>query len=202
MLVRHGQSTWNVERRFQGQLDPPLTDLGREQARRLASRLATRPLVAIYTSDLSRARQTAQPLARCLGLPLLLEPGLKEVALGEWEGRTREEVMATHPELWQAWLQEPDWDLVPGSEGSGPFEARVRATVEAIFTRHPRQEVVCFTHGGVIQVALAAAIGSRPHAIYPFVIENCSLTVLRRVGSRTLVGPIDDTCHLDGELSS
>src|SRR5437868_5329919 len=99
-LVRHGESTWNWERRVQGQHDPPLSKRGRQQARELAAKLAGHPLAGFYSSDLSRARETAEPLAESLGREPALLPGLREIALGQWEGKTREELQAEFPAEW------------------------------------------------------------------------------------------------------
>jgi broad specificity phosphatase PhoE len=196
LLVRHGESTWNAERRIQGQLDPPLTELGREQARRLAARFRSRPAAALYASDLCRASQTAEPVEQVLEMEAAPTRELREIALGDWEGKTREDLIAEFPDLWSAWAREPDWDLVPGGEGAEPFERRVRAILADLFDRHPGGDVVVVTHGGVIQTALAGVVGRRTRGVFPFVIHNASLTVLQRFGGRTVVTVVNDTCHL------
>jgi broad specificity phosphatase PhoE len=198
LLVRHGESTWNSERRVQGQHDPPLSRRGKQQARELAARLAGHPLAAFYTSDLRRAVETAEPLAETLGREPAPLPGLREIALGQWEGKSREELMAEFPELWAAWSQRPSWDLVPGGEGSGPFERRVLETLAWLQAQHPIGDVLCVTHGGVIQVLLGSVVapGRGSDGLFPFVIENCSLTVLQRTGARTVVMSVNDVCHL------
>jgi broad specificity phosphatase PhoE len=196
LLVRHGESTWNAERRIQGQLDPPLTELGREQARRVAARFRGRRAAALYASDLCRASQTAEPVEKVLEMEAVLTKELREITLGAWEGRTREDLIAEFPELWSAWAREPDWDLVPGGEGAERFERRVRAVLADLFDRHPGGDVVVVTHGGVIQTALAGVVGRRTRGVFPFVIHNASLTVLQRFGGRTVVTVVNDTCHL------
>jgi broad specificity phosphatase PhoE len=196
LLVRHGESTWNAERRIQGQLDPPLTELGREQARRVAARFRGRGAAALYASDLCRASQTAEPVEKVLEMEAVLTKELREIALGAWEGRTREELIAEFPEVWSAWAREPDWDLVPGGEGAERFERRVRAVLADLLDRHQGGDVVVVTHGGVIQTALAGVVGRRTRGVFPFVIHNASLTVLQRFGGRTVVTVVNDTCHL------
>src|SRR5690348_13914028 len=101
LLVRHGESTWNAARRMQGQLDPPLSERGLAQALEVGERLAGRRLGAFYCSDLVRARQTAELIASAVGMDPVPDPGLREIALGAWEGKTREEVMAEYPEEWE-----------------------------------------------------------------------------------------------------
>src|SRR5262252_6100524 len=159
LLVRHGESTWNAARRIQGQLDPPLSDLGMAQSREVGERLAGLRLAGLYCSDLVRARQTAELIAGAVGLEPQAEPGLREIALGAWEGKTREELIDEYPDLWERWSREPDWDIVPGGEGAQPFAERVNATLVRLRDRHPRGDVICVTHGGVIQVAVLDVVG-------------------------------------------
>jgi broad specificity phosphatase PhoE len=93
---------------MQGQLDPPLSDFGFEQARCAAERFVGHRLEAFYSSDLVRTWQTAEVIGRAIGMDPVAEPGLREIALGEWEGKTREEVIDDYPELWEQWVREPD----------------------------------------------------------------------------------------------
>lgn len=196
LLVRHGQSTWNDQRRIQGQLDPPLSELGREQARRVAGRLAGMQVAGFYCSDLARTRETAAEVARALHLDPVPVRQLREVALGDWEGLTAAEIAERYPDLWQRWLARPSWDIVPGSEGSAAFEDRVRAAIDDLALRHPSGNVVVVTHGGVIQVALAGVIGSMHDALFPFVIDNCSISTIVRGPRRSTITGVNDTGHL------
>jgi probable phosphoglycerate mutase len=198
LLVRHGESTWNWERRVQGQHDPPLSRRGRQQSRELADRLSGHHVAGFYSSDLRRAWETAEPLVESLGREPVPVTGLREIALGQWEGKTREELEAEYPAEWVEWSRKPSWDLVPDGEGAAPFERRVLATLETIQAEHPIGDVICVTHGGVIQVLLGNVVapGRGSDGLFPFVIENCSLTVLQRTGTRTVVTSVNDVCHL------
>jgi broad specificity phosphatase PhoE len=131
-----------------------------------------------------------------LGVEAVPDRLLREISLGRWEGKTREELRAEFPELWEAWTRQPDWDLVPEGEGAEPFERRVADAVHGLFERHPGGDVVVVTHGGVIQSALAGVVGRRTRGLFPFVIHNASLTVLQRLNGRTVVTAVNDTCHL------
>jgi broad specificity phosphatase PhoE len=177
-------------------LDPPLSDRGLAQAQEVAERFLGHRLEGLYTSDLVRARQTAERIGAAAGLEPVDEPGLREIALGAWEGKTREELIEEYPDLWARWSQEPDWDIVPGGEGAQPFARRVDAALERIRERHPHGDVVCVAHGGVIQVAILGVVGRASRGIFPFLIENCSLTVIQRTARRTVVTAVNDTCHL------
>jgi probable phosphoglycerate mutase len=195
--VRHGQSTWNHERRIQGQLDPPLSEDGRRQAARLGRRLGPRRLAGFYTSDLKRAFETAQLIGRSLAIEPTPIPELREIFLGEWEGLRTVEIAERYPQAWTAWQEEPNWDLVPGGESAALFEARVAAALESIFNRHERGEVLVVTHGGVIQIALGRVVGRPSRGLFPFKIQNASISVIERTSGRVVVGGVNDIAHLE-----
>jgi phosphoserine phosphatase len=196
IFIRHGTSTWNDERRIQGQLDPPLSEKGRDQARKLAARFRDTQVDGFYSSDLARARETAEAIAEVIGRSPEFRPEFREVALGEWEGLQREEIMARYPEQWSQWSEHPSWDIVPGGEGADAFESRVGAAIEGLVDRHRSGRVLVVTHGGVIQVALLRVVGRSSNGLFPFTIKNTSLTVLQGTPERLLVGRVNDTCHL------
>ncbi|GAC1656634.1 MAG: histidine phosphatase family protein [Candidatus Dormibacteraceae bacterium] len=196
-MIRHGASTWNDERRIQGQLDPPLSESGRDQARRLAARLAGIELDGFYSSDLERALATARTLGAAIGREPELLPGFREIALGEWEGLRGTEIKERQPDLWAQWVANPSWDLVPGGEGTEAFEARVATALAELRARHPSGRVVVVTHGGVIQVALLLALGRGSNGLFTFLIENTSMTVFDIREERTVVAKVNDTGHLD-----
>jgi broad specificity phosphatase PhoE len=196
-LVRHGQSTWNHERRIQGQLDPPLSDEGRRQAARLGKRLAGRTFSALYTSDLKRAAETAQLVGQAVGVVGMPMAELREIYLGQWEGLRTEELAERFPEAWASWTDEPDWDLVPGGEGSAAFEARVSLALDRLFARHPQDDVLVVTHGGVIQIALHHVVGRPGRGIFPFRIQNTSVSILEKRNGRVVVSGVNDIGHLE-----
>ena len=196
VFIRHGTSTWNDERRIQGQLDPPLSEKGRDQARKLGARFRDTQVDGFYCSDLGRARETAEAIAEVIGKSPEFRPELREVALGEWEGLQRDEIMARYPEQWSLWTEHPSWDIVPGGEGTDAFESRVGAAIEGLIERHRSGRVLVVTHGGVIQVALLRVVGRSSNGLFPFTINNTSLTVLQGTADRLVVGRVNDTCHL------
>ena len=133
LLVRHGETDWNAERRWQGHADVPLNERGREQARALAERLAGESIDAIYSSDLSRARDTADIVGARLDVPVAVDPDLREIDVGAVEGLTAEESAA-----FEGWQGEPKED----------HSERVLAAISRIAERHPGERILVVTHGG------------------------------------------------------
>jgi len=170
ILVRHGETEWNVIGRYQGQADPPLNECGLTQAHRLAEMLAGAGLQAIYTSPLRRAYQTAAVLSQKLDLPLHQEPRLMEIHQGDWEGRLRSDIAARYPALFQQWLSEPWATTPPGGESLAQVQARVYAAVDDILARHPGQRLALVTHR--IPIAL---IKVRFQGLDPDVVRSLDL---------------------------
>jgi len=143
LLVRHGQSVWNASGRWQGQADPPLSDLGRHQARVAADALGTPDV--IVASDLERANHTALILSETLGVgPVIIEPDLRERDAGEWAGLTRDEIEAAWPGYLEA-RRRP-----PGFEDEALLVARALAAIRRIHDEFEGGDVVAVTHGGVV----------------------------------------------------
>jgi probable phosphoglycerate mutase len=143
LLARHGETDWNRELRFQGHADEPLNDTGRRQAGELAARLVGEPITAVYASDLRRASETAEIVAHELGLPFQLDARLREIDVGSWQGRTREQ------------LDGAGWD----GESYDRHRERVVAAVYAIARSHPGERVLVVAHGGTLRRVQEAALG-------------------------------------------
>ncbi|HEX8206153.1 MAG TPA: histidine phosphatase family protein [Solirubrobacteraceae bacterium] len=156
LLARHGETTENRERRFQGQKDVPLNDHGREQARALAETAAgeQRPIVALYTSPLVRARETAEIVGERIGLEPRPDERLKEVDVGAWQDRLKDDVERDEPEAWAAFRAAGDAFRFPGGESFAEQQERVIAALVDITQRGELPAlVVC--HRGVVRCALA-----------------------------------------------
>lgn len=159
ILIRHGETDWNRELRFQGHIDVPLNDTGHEQARRLGLALAHAPVRHIVCSDLLRTQQTAAPAAQQLGLPVRTTVTLREQAFGVGEGLRAEEIREKHPEAWDGWLRfEADRSL-PGGESTRQFHARVMQALADIAAQHVGEPVLVVTHGGVLDMVWRTARG-------------------------------------------
>lgn len=158
-LVRHGQTDWNVAGRYQGQADPPLNATGLAEAGQAAESMAHQPLAAIYTSDLQRAEQTAQVIARRAGMAYQLEPLLREVRLGDWEGQLYRHIEARYPQLIAARSQDPLDFRPPNGESLREVAKRVWAVADRIAARYPGQQVTLVSHGLALAAILTRAGG-------------------------------------------
>jgi len=157
LLVRHGQTDWNLAHRWQGHIDIPLNETGRRQARLLARRLETLPIKAIYTSDLIRASETANIVAEPLGILPIPDPALRERNGGKFQSLTFDELEEQYPETWPRVRLE---NATP-PEGESLFEVagRLTATYEAIARRHTGQLVLLVSHGGALNLLIATIVG-------------------------------------------
>jgi broad specificity phosphatase PhoE len=164
LLVRHGQSTWNAVGRWQGQADPPLSELGEEQAGDAAEHLAAVGFSCVVASDLRRARRTAEILARALNLDLRTDPGLREIDVGDWTGLTRVEIEARWPGDLADW-SEGRRESTPGGETRTHLTDRARSTLARVAAdAGPGDRVLVVTHGALIR-NLDRVLGLAPHAI-------------------------------------
>jgi probable phosphoglycerate mutase len=161
IAVRHGETAWNVDTRIQGQRNIPLNPQGTWQAERLAQALRSHtPFAAIYSSDLLRTMDTAQPIASATGVGITPEPGLRERGFGEFEGLTFTELELHSPVDTARWRQrDPDW-APPGGETLTAVRDRITATVQRLAQRHVGEQIVLVTHGGVFDALYRVAVGS------------------------------------------
>ncbi|MBX2803200.1 MAG: histidine phosphatase family protein [Myxococcales bacterium] len=202
--MRHGESApgrvGEPTPKLEGHSDPALDPRGEEEARRVAERLRGASLAAVYVSPLRRTRQTAGPLVRALGMEPVVEPRIREVYLGEWEGVTfRKNTTERHP-IALRMFAEQRWDVIPGAEPQQAFFGRLREAVSDIAARHPDQRVALFTHGGVIASIAHLATQSAPFAFLG--ADNGSLTHVVIHADRWLVRRFNDTSHLATDLDA
>ncbi|HWB21334.1 MAG TPA: histidine phosphatase family protein [Gaiellaceae bacterium] len=156
-LARHAETDWNRDRRWQGHADPPLNATGLEQAEELAERLAAEQLDAIYSSDLVRAVETAEAVARGRQLAVIRDSGLREIDVGEWSGLTTDEIRDRYPEAFAR--HEAGGDGWIEGEPHAEMHARVVGAVTRIAEANPGGRVLCVLHGGTIRALLAQAEG-------------------------------------------
>ena len=200
-LVRHGQSqAGDPENPFplvDGHGNPPLTDLGHAQARAVGERLRAERVDAIYASSLVRTQETAAPLADHLALDVRIEPELREVFLGEWEGGVFRKMIhdATHPAVAE-WRATGDWGAVPGAETNAELTERCARAVHRIHDAHRGHHVVAFVHGGVIAALLSVA--TRGVLAATAGADNGSIHRLCLTADQWILRGFNDCGHLDG----
>jgi broad specificity phosphatase PhoE len=195
-LVRHGITVWNQERRMQGHTDVPLAQEGVEQARMLAGRLADIPIDVVWSSDLARAWQTAEAIAAPRRLPVVRSPLLRERNLGEWEGLTREEIIARgDEERLNAYLQDSIANPPPGESYAEVWNRLLRAQ-EEIRRAHPEGTVVVVGHGGSLRVLLCDALAAPMTSMRHIALDNASLSLIEYAPDTARVRLMNDTGHL------
>ena len=198
LLARHGQSTWNAERRFQGATDIALSALGRAQAAALGEALAGYRVTAAYASPYRRARETAEIALAGGGVPLSTMDELRELSLGDWEGCTVDEVSGREGDPYRAWLLAPHDCPPPNGEPLDAVYRRVQSAVERISAAHGEDEdVLVVAHGGVISVYACVLLGCSFNSLWRLRVDNASLTVVK---PPRLVS-LNDTAHLTGPLA-
>ena len=197
IVVRHGETDWNRQHRFQGQIDVPLNDVGRAQAARLAQRLADEAFDAVVASDLQRARATADVAAATHAIAS--EPLWREQSFGVLEGLDAPTIVERHPQLWAHWLRhDADYALPGGGESVRTFHQRVLQAVRQLALQYRGARVAVFTHGGVLDMLWRAARNAPLHGPRTCDIPNTGINRLRwRDGTLEIV-QWADAAHLEG----
>jgi 2,3-bisphosphoglycerate-dependent phosphoglycerate mutase len=198
IVVRHGETQWNVEERIQGHGDSPLTDKGLAQAEAIAARLAQEPFDVLVASDLGRAMRTAQAIARRCGPDVIADARLRERSFGAGEGMTYAEVDRAWPDVFSR-MRETDPDFViPGGESRRQFHERVRDAFVALAREHVGRRVAVVAHGGVLAVLYRVIHDipvARPHAVP---ISNASYNAVAFEADAWSLEAWDDVAHLPG----
>jgi broad specificity phosphatase PhoE len=177
-VVRHGETAWTRERRFSGSRDLPLTDAGHAQAEAVACRLAATPVAALYSSPLLHARETAEWIAKPHRLEVLLEPALREMEFGAWEGLTPDEVATRSPAGWAAWQDSPQALTSHGGESLAAVATRVAGIVERLRGAHHDGSVVIVSHAIVIRLMVLSALGLGPERLWSVDASPAGVTEL------------------------
>ena len=197
ILIRHGETQWNREGRIQGyHADSPLTENGREQARRLAERLKGEGLLALHSSDAGRARQTAAPIAAAVELQIVYDAALRERDYGVFEGRTYGEVEREHPDAYAKFRSRDPAYAPPGGESGAQFRDRIMATLERVAVSAEGGCAAVVTHGGVLGVIFRHVAGAAPDTKRDYSLHNASLNRLVVSGGCWSIEAWGDVAHL------
>ncbi len=196
ILVRHGETYWNETHKFQGISDIELSSKGLSQAQSLAESLKGETLVAIYTSPLIRARQTAEQIARYHPCPMITDEGLKELNQGQLEGLTGEDLRRKFPGFLEKWIQDPERIPLPQGESLGDLQRRAWASIERITGEYPEGTVVVVAHSFVNLTILCRVLEIPLHHFRRFRQDATGKNVIEFSERGAVLYCLNDTCHL------
>ena len=200
--MRHGETIWNRERRYQGQSDIPLTGEGRTQARILSERLKNEKIDVIYASDLSRTIETAEIIAKYHGQKVLTAPLMRELSFGIWEGMTYDEIIQKWPQEYKEWQADPYNKKPPEGETLSELCQRVSKFLMETAKKHPESRILVVSHAGPIRAVLSVLLNLRQDFFWKFKISNTSLTIIEYDGQKELaesnafIVTVNNTYHL------
>lgn len=206
ILASNGNTPWDKDKIFQGSKDIPLDDLGREEAWAVGKWLKDENIHAVYTSPLSRARDTAIAIARHHNLEVLDLPGLADLSYGDWDGVPWKEVKVKYADLYRQWEAAPHTVCLPNGEPLAVLRTRALGAVEEVVQRHPDQTVLFVAHRAVNKVLIAAFIGLDNSNFWRIAQDTTGINRFhlledgRRVGKTWHIISINETCHLRGMI--
>jgi len=201
ILVRHGETVWNLEKRYQGQLDSPLTERGMAQAEAIAARLECCPFDHLYASDLGRAWKTAEAIARSTGHEIVPEPRLRERDFGIFHGLDRATMREKYPEEYRQYTGDYAAYVVPGGESLEQLSGRAVTCLEELAARHAGGRLVLVSHGGALSAVIKHVLGIAVAAPRPFRLFNAGFNLIARDSGSWMLEILGDVSHLrDGGL--
>ena len=196
-LIRHAQTAWNAEGRFQGQVDTTLSPTGRRQALALGTRLAKLGLPAIYSSDLARARETAELAASVGQLRVEVDPAFREVDVGEWQGLTFDQVREIMPSSFEEWqLGRPGFHF-PKGESYEEAAARAMRRIEEVCRGPSGRRLAVVSHGGVLRALVYLVLGLDHGRRGRVSLSNAGISAIGGEPGRWRLILLNDTCHLE-----
>ena len=198
IVIRHGETDWNRQQRFQGHIDVPLNATGLQQAQRLAGALAGERFDLLLSSDLQRARQTVRPLEQARAHPAQPEAALREQSFGVLEGLDVPTIQTRHPALWTRWLEHDADYALPEGESVRQFHARVLGRLRALSETHAQKTLLLVTHGGVLDMLWRTAHGLSLNGPRECAIPNTGINRLRWRGGTLDILRWADDAHLHG----
>ncbi len=195
-LVRHGETEWNSTNRFQGSTDVPLSQHGIEQAKKVANKLKNYNIEAIASSDLSRALDTAKELANIINVDIQLNPGLRELSFGEWEGLTAEEILKLYGENYTTWRTTPTKAVLPVEGSLEAASKRGLKALNEVVNNNLGKTIAVFAHASIIKSTILAAIDADLDLYNKFWLGNTAISILEYRDDKYILSMLNDTTHL------
>lgn len=196
VLVRHGETAWNKEGRFQGQSLVGLNSKGLMQARQIAKAIVPMKPAALYASPLTRTLMTAEEISKLISIPVVPVEGIKEINLGELEGITGQRMRQEYSQIYSAWRADPSEVTFPGGESMRCLQKRAWNAISEIQKAHPKDLVVVVSHNFAIRSILCRFLGLPFSRFHRLRVDLASINVLQANGSYRQVLSINDKCHL------
>ena len=196
ILVRHGETKWNLLGRYQGQTDIALSDKGLQQAQMLAERFSFPEISAAYSSDLQRAYKTASCVANRFSLPVTEKAGLREMNFGDWEGLTYTQIEEKWPKQGANFFVNPEKITIPAGESFSELQQRGLTAIEEIVDTHPGETVLIAAHGAIIRTILAEALHMPLQYIWSLRQDNTAVNIIRYDEQLRSVELLNSTAHL------
>ena len=197
-ITRHGETEWNAEGRIQGHTDVPLSERGQEQAQMLARRLSSVHIDAAYSSDLSRAAETARVALGERDVPLTFTEELREYSKGVFEGLTEAEYREAYPELYEPSMENNLDFAPPNGETIRETSSRLAGIVQRVKSAHLDENVLIVGHGGSLRAGIVSLLDLPLEANWKFAMHNCSLTVIYTYPDNAVMHLYNDTSHISG----
>jgi broad specificity phosphatase PhoE len=195
-LVRHGQTQWNKEEVFRGTTDVPLNESGIGEAHWAAEALREKPVEAVYSSPLVRAKETATAIARLHGLDAKIVEGLKDLCFGTWQGVSHQRVRKEFPEIYRQWLDAPHTVTFPGGESLAEVQRRATKAAKEIVSNHPKETIVMVSHRVVNRVLICGLAGIDLSRFWQIGQDTTAINLLTWNKGRFVLACLNDTCHL------
>ena len=196
-LVRHGQTAWNKEEIFRGRTDVPLDETGLKQAELVGEYFRETKIGAVYSSPLSRARQTAEGIARIHNLEVETLPGIIDMSFGNWEGHAHQEIRKMDPETYRLWREQPQRVTLPGGEGLDQVRTRAMAALEEVIDKNPGLTVVLVSHRVITKILLCAILGLDNSHFWQIKQDTTAINRIDYMNGLYILSLMNETCHLN-----
>lgn len=196
IIIRHGQTEWNLSGRYQGQSDIKLTDIGIKQAQCLAENFPVSKIDIIFSSDLQRAAITAKMISDHFNCPVIKDSAFREISFGQWEGHTYNEIIEQWPEALNYFFTSPDRLNIPLGETFPEVQDRAMGKISEIMNVYPDKTVVIVSHGAIIRTILSACLHTPLKYLWSFQQDNTAVNIINYADNNFYIETLNNTSHL------